>query len=157
MDDVCAALVFPDSPSLDAVFDETPKTPWPIAGKAVPEGMPVFDDSEILIEERLKDEVVRLRAQLDALQPRKKRRIAFKAGSPQVRYVMRALQLCYNTQFSRFVAHAENSPGHAVRTMLVRLLKNFMVQLDEESHHEGFDWRKVPDRPHAKKMTFLLD
>ena len=159
---------FPDSPSFNVVATlaaiPNPATPEfqerPYAGKTVPEGLAAvdYDSSGSDEEEKLEKEVVRLRAQLNALQqPRKKRRYVFKAGSPQVRYVMRALQTCYNTQSKQLEGHTDKSPGQEARALLVRLLNNFMVQLDEESHYEGFDWRAVPDRPHAKKIKFALD
>lgn len=166
-------MVFADSPSFDVVAKIIdPATPEfqarPYVGKTVPEGLTVYDHdstdsdgsnsvgSNSAEEEELKEEVIRLRAELDALQPRKKRRGCFNAGSPQIRYVMRTLQGCHTTHSSQLRTHAAKSPGHAARSMLVRLLKNFMEQLDEESQCEGFDWRAVPDRPHAKRIKFIV-
>lgn len=153
-----------------------PTTPdWSrIAQKTVPAAFQVesseetFEDSEDSEEEeeeeepdeetRLRKEVDRLRAEVNVLRRRKKQRTTpgFKAGSPQIRYVMRSLQACYDVQYAALQTYTDDAPGHPAREMLSRLLKNFMVQLNEESEIGGFDWKAAPDRPHAKKIKFIV-
>lgn len=156
-------LTFPNTPPLEPT--DPPKTPelgeWPAAGKVVSGEWEAFDSdgsSGSDEESRLRGEVLRLRAELDAMRPppRKKQRKNFKPGSPQIRYAMRGLQVCYNTHLNASKIHSDTSPGQDARALLVRVFGNFMTQLNEESELEDFDWRAVPDRPHAKKLEFIL-
>lgn len=141
------------------VPDALPERAWPTAGKTLPKGHGDYgsssDDESDTPSGNLEDEVARLRAELDAIrQPRKKRRRTVKAGSPQIRYLMRTLQGSYDIHANQLKTHS-NSPGQEARALLVHLLGNFMDQLNEESESKGYDWQSVPDRPHAKEMEFF--
>ena len=113
------------------------------------------DESEEEDIEAIKAEMVHLRAMVQN-QHRKKRRGTYKAGSPQIRYTMRAFQERYNAQASQLKLHTKTSPGYEARIFLTDFLKKVMEQLDRESKQEGFDWRAANDRPHAKIIEFTV-
>ena len=101
----------------------------------------------------LQSEVRRLQAEIRRLGKRKR---TFEPGSPQFRYLMNLLQRFFNTQHNQQSQHREG-PGHTARATLMELLNCWMTQLDDTATEHGFDWRKVPDRPHAQPVVFNVD
>lgn len=107
--------------------------------------------------EMLQDEVERLQGDVARLEGVKRRKKTFKPGSTQVFYLMNTMQRFYDTQKRQQSQHKEESPGDAVRLMLMNLLDEWMIELDETAGEKGFDWRKVPKRPHAHPVVFNVN
>ncbi len=141
--------------------------PGTFAGKTLPPG---FEDpgsdsesDEVPIcgkrpcVEMLQDEVQRLRCEINRLEGSKRRKKNFKPGATQVLYLMNALQRFYNTQERQQALRKEGSPGYDVRLMLTELLDAWMTELDDKAKEKGFDWRKVPNRPHARPVAFNVN
>ncbi len=98
-----------------------------------------------------------LSSKVEAMGVKKHRGHGCKTGTVPWRYLMNALQRFYDQQQRGENYHAPLSPGHESRQLLLIVTDRFMKELDGLSHQHGYDWRKVPDRPHAKPLTYNVD
>lgn len=126
-----------------------PDTAWLVNGKKTYAGKTTAAVKPETDAEALK----RLRSN-EAARKRKKRPL-IKPGSSQIYTEMARLQRSYNIQKAGIGAHP-GSPGQEGRMFLKRILKNFMAILNEESEHEGYQWRDVPCRPNANPIVFSI-
>ena len=98
-----------------------------------------------------------LSSEMKSMKKKKPRGHGCKHGTVPWRCLMSTIQRFFDGLERGDKQHAQVAPGHDSRQLLLALTNRWMKELDDLSRHHGYEWRKVPDRPHAKPLTYNVD